>query len=118
MATIITDKVAEERDTFPITVAFTDENDDALTPNSGLTWKLTDMDGNVINDRQAVAITPDSTITIVLSGDDLALAAGESDAAARCLLITGTYNSDLGTGLDLSKEIRFIIAGSRAIPNG
>lgn len=72
------------------TVAFTDEDDAAVTPNSGLTWTLTNASGTVINSRSAVALTPASSVTIKLSGDDLAIGA---NGIERHLLIQGTYAS-------------------------
>ncbi|HDM76324.1 MAG TPA: hypothetical protein ENG51_07620 [Deltaproteobacteria bacterium] len=97
---------AVEKSTFVITVAFQDEQGNSVTPNE-LTWTLTDMNGNVINNRDQVSITPASSVDIVLSGDDLAL---EGDAPElRVLTVEGTYSSDLGSDLPIKDSVRFIV---------
>jgi len=54
-----------------ITNAFTDSNDDPVTP-SAASWRLVDASGNVINSRSNVPITSLSTsVDVVLQGDDL-----------------------------------------------
>lgn len=98
---------ATERSTFPIAVTFRDENGDTMTPNAGLTWSLYDTAGNVINSREDVSITPAATVTIVLSGADLALT--QSANAWRHLIVEGTFDSDIGSGLPIRDEIRFKI---------
>ena len=97
---------AVERSTFVVTASFTDENGEPVTPTT-LQWTLTDLEGNVINNRSQVSITPSSTVDIVLSGDDLALQ-GDSPEM-RVLTIEGTYNSTLGTGLPLKESVKFIV---------
>ena len=62
---------AKDKSFYGVQVSFTDTDGTAVTPSS-ITWTLTDSDGTVINSREDVAVaTPASTITIVLSGDDL-----------------------------------------------
>lgn len=112
--TRIIDSVAQENDTFSIIVDFTYSNDSALTPNT-LTWTLTDLDGNVINGRSAEDLTPASTITVTLTGDDLGVTSTEfaesGDFVTRSLFLDGTYDdADLGlSDLHISKEVRFSI---------
>ncbi len=67
-ATLTTNAV--EKSTYIVTAAFTDEDGDAVTPNAGLVWTLTDMNGVVINSREDVSISPDTSVDIVLSGND------------------------------------------------
>jgi hypothetical protein len=94
-----------------ILVAFTDTTGSAVPPNAGLTWSLFDADGNVVNSREDVAIDPAESVTIVLSGDDLALASGETGGVYRYLLIKGTYNSStLGNNALLRLQCAFPIA--------
>lgn len=96
---------AQEKSTLVVTVAFTDENGDAVTPTAA-TWTLTDGQGAVINSRSAVAISSLSTsVTIVLSGDDLAIS--DPDVLDRVLLVEATYNSSAGSGLPAKKEYSF-----------
>jgi len=100
---------APEKGTFGITCTFTDEDGDALTPDT-LTWTLTDMDGSVINSRQDVSVSSlSSSVTITLSGDDLALTTTTSQGRKRRFAIEGTYDSDLGDNLPLTGECEFSI---------
>jgi hypothetical protein len=87
-------------------VSFFDEDGTAVTP-SAATWTLTDDHGSVINSRSAVSETPASTVTIVLSGADLA--ASDPLQLNRRLLIEWTYNSTAGTGLPGKHEASFDI---------
>src|SRR3990172_4773823 len=106
MPITITD-TANEKSTFALEMAITDENGDPLTPNT-LTWTLTDLAGNVINERAGVEITtPASTVTVVLSGDDLALP--ERAAPIRVVTLEGTYDGDLRSDLPLKEEVVFTI---------
>ncbi len=98
------DKVPEEGSAI-FTAAFADENGAAVAPNSGLTWTLTDASGNVINSRSAVALTSASSVTIKLSGDDLAIGANGTE---RHLLIQGTYASG-GNTLNIRDAAIFFI---------
>lgn len=86
--------------TVKITAAFTDDNEAAVTPKT-LTWKLTDEDGNVINNRSSVTVTNLSTsVDIALTGNDLPVKAGYTQRWLY-LILSGTYDSDLGTDLSL-----------------
>jgi hypothetical protein len=100
--------LAPEEGTYVITRTFRDEAGTAVTPNAGLNWTLTDTAGNVVNSRSAVAITPASSVNIVLSGDDLALSSTYA-GRRRVLIIEGTYNSTFGNNLPLKLECRFDI---------
>lgn len=105
---------AVEGSTYPVTVSFTDENGDAVVPNAGLAWKLTDQSGTVINSRSAVAVSPAASVTIVLSGADLAVPAG-AGVVRRLLAVSGTYNSDLGSNLAIQEEVEFQVRELRAL---
>ncbi len=105
---------AVEQSTFAIVASFTDETGAAVAPNTGLTWTLVDNAGVVINSRLNVAITSASTITIVLHGADLALTAGAS--RKRRVLIKGTYNSSLGTNMEIKDEVTFSIMNLEGVP--
>lgn len=104
MPTLLTPN-ATERSTYAVDVAFTDENGDNVTPNSGLTWSLYNRAGTVVNSRSAVSIAAAGTVTIVLYGEDLDV----SDGYERYLLVSGTYASSLGTALPLYEQARFHI---------
>lgn len=105
---ILLETPAIEQSTYAIDVSFTDENGVPLTPNSGLTWSLVDTLGVIVNSRQDVAIAAASTITVVLSGNDLALSSTLL-STWRKLLVEGTYNSSLGSNLPLRQEVTFNI---------
>ena len=97
---------AGEKSTLVITATITDENGDPETPTAA-TWTLSDLDGNVINSRDAVAIAvPASEMDIVLSGNDLALQSA-TDTGRRAFLLKATYNSALANNLPLNEEIQF-----------
>lgn len=104
----IDDQYAVEESTAKITIVFTDEDEAAVTP-SAITWTLTDADGTVINSRDGVSVdSPASTINIALSGDDLAIQAGETgEAVSRIFTIEATYSSDLGADLPLKDSLKF-----------
>ena len=74
---VILDTNASEEGTYAIDeIQFLDSQDTPveITPEAdSVTWCLTDKSGNVINSREDVPITSASSMTIVLSGDDLAI---------------------------------------------
>jgi hypothetical protein len=96
---------AVEESTAVVTVSFFNAAGTAVTPTSA-TWTLTDKDGTVINNRNAVTISSLSTsVTIVLSGDDLRIADGKT----RKLLVQAIYSSTEGDDLPLNDELEFQI---------
>jgi hypothetical protein len=98
---------AVEKGTYAITAQFTDDAGVTTIPTAA-TWSLLDMDGNIINSRNAVTISSLATsVTVVLSGNDLALSVG--DAGDRRFLVEALYTSSLGSGLPLRKEYTFNI---------
>ena len=96
---------AIEGSTYVVTAAFTDEDGDAVTPNT-VTWTLTTTNGTVINSREDVSITPDTSVDIVLSGDDLAVG---SNGRYRILTVEAVYDSSYGTDLPLKARCAFEI---------
>jgi hypothetical protein len=96
---------AVDKSTYIVTCSFSDENGDAVVPNT-LTWTLTDEDGTVINDREDVEVSvPAASYDIVLSGDDLKY----SDSWYRVLTIEATYDSDAGDDLPLRESCKFSV---------
>lgn len=110
--TLTTDAV--EYSTFVIRASFTDEAGAAVAPNSGLSWTLSDVAGNVVNSRSAVTIAPSTTISIVLHGADLAISDAYRDNR-RLLTIEGTYSSSLGT-LEIVDQVAFTVVDLAAVP--
>ena len=110
---------AQEGSTLGIVAEFTEKRTDIeetvlITPNAGLTWSLTDLDGNIINDRDEVELVSASSVLIVLSGNDLALSGGYP--AERCVTVEGTYNSVLGNNLTLKDAMVFQIENLVGVP--
>lgn len=109
---------AEEKSSCVIRLTFTDEEGDAVIPQTG-TWSLTDKDGTEINSRTDVAIAALSTTNdVLLSGDDLALQSGESgrQSVERIFLFEGTYNSaTLGNNIPLKAQGKFWIDDLEAV---
>lgn len=77
-----------------ITVAFTDEDGVAVTPNT-LAYTLI-RDGKIVNSRENVTLTPSSTVYIVLYGNDLL-------AGTTKIIVEGTYDSSSGSNLPIKK---------------
>jgi len=98
---------AREEGTFVVLATFTDEDDAGVVCDT-LTWTLSDLDGNVLNGRSAVAITPSATTeSIVLQGTDLAMVV--SQTRERMLTLQWTYSSTYGTNLPQNEQATFII---------
>ena len=107
---------AVEKSTYIVTLTFTDEDNDPVTPATG-TWTLTDEDGTVINSREDEVISSlDTSVDVVLSGDDLAVSDGFTGKSEwRIFTFEGTYNSDLGVGLPLRDQLKFPVYNLGAI---
>jgi hypothetical protein len=103
--TIEIETTVNEGSTAVVTASFTDENGDALAPHT-LTWTLTDTQGNVINEREDVAIdTPEAEEVIILKGDDLQLPSNVDDLFV--IQFNGLYDSDIGTDLCIAEDATF-----------
>lgn len=102
---IILGEDAQDKSTFVVKVYFYDEDDAPVVPTSA-SWSLYDANEQVINSRLNIPIAGlDTSVDIVLSGDDLKY----SDDPFRQLAISATYDSTLGIGLPLTGEINFEI---------
>lgn len=100
----VASKTAKRLGTFIQPVTFYNEGGNTVTPNS-VAWTLYDQDGDVVNSRTAVSETPDTTVYIVLSGNDLPCSAG-SERWLR-LYISAPYDSPShGSGLPLIGQIK------------
>jgi hypothetical protein len=113
MARQVLTEEAVELSTYVITLACADASGDAVTPTSG-TWTLTALDGTVVNSRTAVALTPASSMSVVLSGNDLALL-DTYGTGERLLTVQFTYSSDEGLNLPLKEEVYFRIRSLAAV---
>lgn len=99
---------ANEQSTFWITIGFLDEDNNAMAPDVA-TWTLTDLKGNIINTQEDVSITtPETSETVELSGDDLAV--DGNDVVQRLVTLEGTYTSvNYGAGKPFKFQIQFPI---------
>lgn len=115
---------AIEGSTYAIVAAFTDDAGVAVVPNTGtLVWTLLKKVGvgaaavaTVVNGKLNVAATSAATVTIVLSGDDLALVVGEGNPKTRYVLFEGLFNSSLGNNLPFKHECSFTISDLVGVP--
>ena len=99
---------ANEKGTYQMTAAFTDLAGNAVTPDT-IIYTLTNVERTIINDREAVSVTPATSVNVILSGHDLAMQVGESGPVKRVFTLEVVYDSDEGTNLPLNEEAIFII---------
>ncbi len=107
MATTFSSTTLDEKGSGIIQCVFTDEDGDAVVPNAGtIKWTLTnrpvhDTTPTIINSREQQDITSASTVNIPVSGNDLAMLAGEVDDAfvERVMLVEYVYNSTVASDL-------------------
>ncbi len=118
---------ASEEGTYAIDeIQFLDSQDTpvAVTPKVGsVTWCLTDKNGTIINSREDEPITSASSMTIVLSGDDLAISGSVDkyvtrngviiEQYQRHVLVQGLVDTVIGTetldNTPVTKEFIFYI---------
>lgn len=101
-------KRAEDSSTYGAEFTLYDSTDQTVTPNT-VKWSLYDANGNIVNSRNAVNVSPASPVTIVLTGDDLAVTGADEDV--RYLRIYGTYDGSLGNDFAYSEELMIIVNG-------
>jgi len=99
-----------ERGHIGFSLAFTDERDTYVIPDT-IAWTLTDDAGTVIS--SAPTVTPASSVTVLLSGADLAIAT--ASMPHRRLLVEWTFSSDLGDYIPAKHEIVFTIDNLTAV---
>jgi len=104
----IIEEVADEGSSFYPTVSFFNEDGGAFTPTT-LTWKLTDMRGNVVNSRSAVVVgAPSTTLALELTGADLEVIG--DNVVSRLITVWGTYvSATYGSGQPFSYQAMFNI---------
>ena len=106
---------------------FLDEDDTPVTPNaSTVTWCLTDKNGNVINSRLNVALVSALSMTVKMSGLDLAISGNPDKIITRNgvkinqyerhVAVKGEIDSTLGTDLPVTKGFIFYIEDIVCIP--
>ncbi len=113
----ISEDYGVEKSHLGIEVAFTDENDAEVIPDS-ITWTLTNEAGDtVINERENVAVSsPAATITITLYGDDLQIDSGfTGEFQNRKLTISAVVDTDIGDNLPLIDSLTFPVKNLAAV---
>jgi|WetSurSiteA1Bulk_404760.scaffolds.fasta_scaffold96647_1 hypothetical protein len=109
--------VAIEKSSYVVNVAFEDENGNSCVPIYA-NWTLTDMDGTIINSRNAVGISNNelaNNISIALSGNDLALSNNNAvRSEKRIFTIRGNYSSTYGT-LPFTDQVIFTVQPLKSI---
>lgn len=112
------DKIAQEEGTYPVKFTFKDSlrqlvSADAIT---SVDWWLSDMGGNVINNRSEVSVAGiTNPLYIVLFGDDLQIMEKENGYEERLVTLRGLYNSDRGAGLPFTYAISFTLLNNLMI---
>ena len=103
---------------YPVTVAFLDEDGDAVIPNANtIYWTLTNNKGTVINGRDYEAKASAASIVIELDGSDLAILAGETaEIVRRRLIVQWVYNSSLGNNKKGRTECIFRLRNLTRLP--
>lgn len=105
----------KERSTGKVAYTLRDENGDPATPNN-LWWSLVDEDmSTIVNEKENESVAPASTVTIALSGADLAILHGKP-LETRYLVFEGDYDSDLGENLPINDHVSFQVEGIAKVP--
>lgn len=85
---------------FLVNKSFTDVAGTAITPTT-ITYSLTDGYGNIINSKEDVSVTPDTSVTIVLSNADF----NPEEGRTRIITVEAVYDSvTYGNGLKTSSQ--------------
>ena len=86
-------------------VQIEDENGNPITPAT-MVWTLSDDEGNIINAREDVGIGPGAIVEVVL-GDADTQPVVPFGTLRRVLTVRATYDSTLGTGLEIVGDYTF-----------
>ena len=96
---------ALEQSTFVVKINPKDEDDAAVTPQTGA-WYLKDQTGNDVTSSTSTGLSLSSTMYATFSGTDLSLD-DENDNGIRVCSFVGTYNGNRGNGLAIKDECTF-----------
>ena len=113
MSIVITEKIPEGA-TRGLVVSFANSDGDAITPES-VDWTLTNNSGDIVNNRDAVSETPGTSVTIVLSGDDLIMA-DKYDTKRFVLVETVDDYTDLGDDKPDNEEWELTLRPLKGVP--
>jgi len=76
-----------------VTANFKDSSNGSAVIPASVTYSLLTVDGTIVNDLDAVPISPASSIEIWLTGDDLQILDEANEYEIRDILIEATYNN-------------------------
>lgn len=97
-------------------ITIVDENGDALVPTAA-TWTLTDLEGSVINSRTDVAISPlASEMTVLMSGDDLAISDATNEYEIELFTFEGTYDPGDASAAPIRESGEFPVYNTEISP--
>jgi len=108
---------AYDRSSYFVTLEFHDETGAPVTPTS-ITWSLTDGAGTIVNSRDQVAISPPAqTVTVALSGADLAYkSTGTRLENTRKIVCQAMYLNSITNGnMPINKQAGFAIIDVAAV---
>ena len=108
----------DEGGSYFVHIEFHDETGAAEAPKT-LNWTLTDESGQtIINDRKEQDIpSPSASEDVTLNDDDCAILSGETARVVnRLFTVKGTYDSDLGTDLNLRGQCYIPLDNYPALP--
>lgn len=108
----------DERGSYFVNIATADR---AGAPKAPLTlnWTLTNRTGKIIinNRKEVVILNPTASETVVLNNGDCALLEGEKKSEViRIFTVKGTYDCDLGSGLNLRGRCYIKLDNYEALP--
>ena len=103
MPDVVTTRVPS-RSTIKIVGTYTDATGASVTPNN-MVWQLSNLDGVTVNSRTGTTLTPGTSNTVLLDGDDTDWSYGQG----RIMTWIGDYDGDGDTGLALNKAVQFEI---------
>jgi hypothetical protein len=105
------DIFAKEEASVFVTAVFKDSAKVLVVPTS-IEWTLKDEEGTVINSREDISVTPASSVTILLKGDDL-----PCDGALERLFIyfNVEYTDDVTPNVPIKEKSLIIVSDSDGI---
>lgn len=119
MISVIVER-AQEGSTYAVSIRLYERRMSVLSSNSitiipsSASWTLLDDNGEVVNGKDSIPISPSSRMTVVLSGADLILNGDYPER--RRLIIEGTYDGAYGSNLPFRKELIFHIEDIKGTP--
>ena len=113
--TVETTEVAEGS-SLPILITFADPDGAVIVPDT-IAWTLSDAYGNIINNREQVAIAPSASVKVVLNTSDTAAQTGETALKLqRHFLVEYAYDSTYGNDLTGKGLLIFHIRNIPVLP--